>query len=326
MKLLDWMHQKIRKGQPYKDLSIGSCYTCISTHDDPKYATYTTSRRSNWRETSNEVEARIAQQEIQEESFAESPNFQGFFSIGFLGSEQFISEPVTPTFKTLTEGQISAIDNEIIFINEELEKFFENEATEDNTGSSGRNSRASDISFANMQGDGVEEQEHMSVCPLQDYLFGSTIELPHSKEDAKKKNTSLRELFQRIEQSEKYSENNKKEHSKFAFLSAKKLLKRLQAPNLLIPSAEKVTSTRKKNKFHKVLKMFRRKVQPETSNGTNFISHCELDAGNFRKTANPSDMIERHAKNSPPSQNDNFLTENKEQWITTDTDYFVLEL
>lgn len=190
--------------------------------------------------------------------------FQGFLSIGFLGVEPIISEPVTPTFYNLTVGQFSVTENELRFINDELEKFLENEANEEisATGSSGRNSQASVISLANMQqqGDDSHEQEPMTMCPLQDYLFGSTIEMPHSGREEVKKKMSLRELFHENEQSEKYPDENEckgenintKKHNKFTLLSIKKLLKKHKSPNNPRPDEGEFTATSKRNKFNKV--------------------------------------------------------------------------
>lgn len=214
---------------------------------------------SNWMENMNEFEAE------KHEVFEESPViFQGFLSIGFLGLEPIISEPVTPTFNNLSDGQFSVTEKEIKFINEELEKFLENEANEEvsTMGSSGRNSQVSVISFANMgvPEEDINEQELIAICPLQDYLFGSTIELPRSGEEVKKK-MSLRDLFQENEHSEKYSDENEckggqnintKKHNKFTLLSLMKLLKKLKSPNSPKHAEGEFLVTRKRNRFNRV--------------------------------------------------------------------------
>lgn len=60
--------------------------------------------------------------------------FDGFLMIGTLGLEQILTEPSTPTFpmpfEKITEDNAEVTENELKFINDELEKFLEAEAKE----------------------------------------------------------------------------------------------------------------------------------------------------------------------------------------------------
>lgn len=137
-------------------------------------------------------------------SDAVSDLFHGFLAIGTLGSENGLSGPSTPTFpnpvENITERDAEVVtETELKLINDELEKVLAAEAKDDSWCnvspgrtshvSAGRSSHGSTITL------GARES---TVCPLQDFLFGSAIEMSETTKLANKENrTSLGELFQR---------------------------------------------------------------------------------------------------------------------------------
>lgn len=90
-------------------------------------------------------------------------------------------------------------ENDLKLIGYELEKFLEAESKEGFDESSARNSQVSIVTLSCKQVDGAEDEEYQKtvVCPLQGYLFGSSIELPEIRTVVKKEKASLGELFQR---------------------------------------------------------------------------------------------------------------------------------
>lgn len=127
--------------------------------------------------------------------------FDGFLMIGTLGLEQILTEPSTPTFpkplEKITEENAEVTENELKFINDELEKFLEAEAKEVGDEPSERSSYVSIITICGKQIEGVdnEEYEDNGECPLQEYLFGSSIELPEPNMQVEKERTSLGQPF-----------------------------------------------------------------------------------------------------------------------------------
>lgn len=128
--------------------------------------------------------------------------FQGFLTIGTLGAETITSEPTTPTFsmplENTNEKNAEVTENDLKLINYELEKFLESEK-EGFYESSGRNSHVSTITLSGKQMEGAEDEDYgnTSVCPLQGYLLGSSIELPETAAEVRKERPSLAELFHR---------------------------------------------------------------------------------------------------------------------------------
>ncbi|KAH1047910.1 hypothetical protein J1N35_038694 [Gossypium stocksii] len=111
-----------------------------------------------------------------------------FLTIGTLASEWAIGEPVTPRFtmflENITEGKTEVTENDLKVINDELEKFLGPEAEEHASHeSSGRNSLVSTIAVNGEPTQEVSAEEYGKaiVCPLQGYLFGSSIELPETR-------------------------------------------------------------------------------------------------------------------------------------------------
>lgn len=125
--------------------------------------------------------------------------FEGFLTIGTLGTETVTNEPPTPTFampsENLTMRDAEVTENELKLTSYELEKFLEAEK-ENFYESPGRNSRASNITLSGKQLDGSEPEDYgnKAVCPLQGYLLASSFELPETTE-VKKERASLAELF-----------------------------------------------------------------------------------------------------------------------------------
>lgn len=145
-------------------------------------------------EGSNEEEASAVISEL----------FHGFLTIGTLGSDAGINEPETPTFATplenITDGRIKVTEDHLKLINYELEKFLEAESKEEGSDeSSARNSNVSTITLGGKQMEKPEAEDYWktTVCPLQGYLFGSSIELPDAKTELRKEKASLGELFHR---------------------------------------------------------------------------------------------------------------------------------
>lgn len=193
--------------------------------------------------------------------------FHGFLTIGTFGCQSIISEPPTPTFggsvENLIEDKTEVTENDLKLINEEIEKFLEAEAKEEESNeSSRRNSYVSitTISEKPMDGANSEEYEKMLSCPLQKYLLGSSIESVETIAEVKKEKTSLAELFHRAKITEEQSIEkcgnreipHKKNHSSVKH-HLKKLLKKFHAPSkshTLSSSDQGSVST--KTKLHKV--------------------------------------------------------------------------
>ncbi|CAB4305841.1 unnamed protein product [Prunus armeniaca] len=289
MKFLQWVHHKFRHGsiEPLKDLSIGDPGIFLSAQPsvDDQHSYMKSSFGSSYGSTSLEPPKRD-----QEKSFSESEAnreeetsaiiselFHGFLTIGTLGSEPSINEPETPTFATTLEN---------------LKKFLEVETKEEGVlASSARNSHASTITLNGKQMEESEDEEYWTttvVCPLKEYLFGSSIELTDTRIEAKKEKTSLQELFDRTkmttENCKQTSESVdiKSEHKHTSAMQfMKKIIKKLHASSKSSApcTGGDVTdpvSTRKKfgeasdsvstkKKPHKILRMFHRRIHPESS-------------------------------------------------------------
>ncbi|XP_039067055.1 protein LAZY 1-like [Hibiscus syriacus] len=181
-------------------------------------------------------------------STAVSGLFHGFLTIGTLGSE-----PVTPTFTTplenIAEEETEVTENHLKLINDELEKFLEAEEHGSNE-SPGRNSPVNSITLGgkpirevNAQGNGKT-----IMCPLQGYLFGSSIELAETK------------IAEEIPMGKCGKLEMKNKHNKKPVKHLiNKILKKIH------PSSPKETnSATTKKKLQKVIKMFHRKVHPES--------------------------------------------------------------
>ncbi|MFS7943980.1 putative protein LAZY1 [Helianthus anomalus] len=263
------MHRKFRNGEPLKEFTTGNPCNCLMGQpslDDfdyyPKSNYYTKqsnkSRENQLRRSFACLEAVSADDEHMEESSeALSELFHGFLAIGTLGMDPVTSDPATPTFSTsveyIMEKETEATENELQFFNDELEKVLIAEGKEDD--SSGRNSyvsngRSSHGSTITLSGKPLEasESEYGSVaCPLQGYLFGSTVGLPETTSGKKEHRTSLGELFQKTKLAEENNGNKcnrvekmkekDKETEKSAVHLMKKILKGKKASGGTIDSA-----------------------------------------------------------------------------------------
>lgn len=130
----------------------------------------------------------------------EADFFHGFLTIGTLGSESKVAEPATPKFaisyQNVNEKEIEVTETELKLMNDKLEKFLEAESADDvDYDSSKRSSFVSTITLSNYQIDGndVEENKNMIICPLQEYLFNSSTECLESGEEMKREKGSLEE-------------------------------------------------------------------------------------------------------------------------------------
>lgn len=170
-------------------------------------------REQHLRKSFAGLESEVGEDDYEDESsHPMSEIFHGFLAIGTLGSDQVISDPMTPKFsisvENITEKETEVTENELKLINDELEKVLGAETKDDGYNDSsgrnshvsmGRSSHGSTITLSGKPMDGLESNMNGSIiCPLQGYLFGSAIELSETTTVAKKENrTSLGELFQR---------------------------------------------------------------------------------------------------------------------------------
>ena len=186
--------------------------------------------------------------------------FDGFLMIGTFGSDAIITEPSTPTFQMpfekITEKETEVTENELKFINDELEKFLEAEAKEVGDESSERSSHVSIITICGKQSEGVDTEEYgdNGICPLQGYLFGSSIELPETNIQVKKERTSLGQLFKMNKiacdhSTDKFEELKNHTKGKYTIRFIRKLFTKLHSsptPKSFAGSAADPASTKRK--------------------------------------------------------------------------------
>ncbi|TYH76486.1 hypothetical protein ES332_D04G089700v1 [Gossypium tomentosum] len=275
MKLLGWMQHKLRPSniEPFKDFTIGNYCTCLlahsslSDHQGYEYGSrYSTLSQQEIENSFREFKGKGGEDNFGDEtSSVISELFQGFLTIGTLGSQQIMSEPETPTFKVsldnITEDETEVTENDLKLINDELGRFLEAEAEEHGSNeSSGRNSQVSTITLSGkaiQAAASVEECGKTILCPLQGYLFGSSVELPEPRFEVKKEKASLAELFYRTKVAEEYNNNPMEKSGKrtprpskplnLSNISSRKLLKSfmlLQGKKKLIPFQQRKSSKR----------------------------------------------------------------------------------
>ncbi|KAK8631383.1 hypothetical protein V6N13_028176 [Hibiscus sabdariffa] len=365
MKLLGWMQHKLRPTniEPFKDFTIGNCCACLSAQsslNDQDCHPKSTCGENSF----TEFEAKGIEDNFGDEtSTVISELFHGFLSIGTLGSEPIMSEPVTPTFTTplenIVEEKTEVTKNYLKLINDELEKFLEAEEHGSNE-SSGRNSQISTITLSGKPIEEASAQDHGKtiMCPLQGYLFGTSIELADTRFEAKKEKASLAELFHRTKIAEERpmekcgkEEMKNKQNNKPVKHLIKKVLKKIHASSA-ISSPKETNSAATKKKLQKVMKLFHRKVHPESS-----ITGRESKKLQKKMNITPytkdeytdGDQIQQHKENNWFAQGLRSMsgpqdfktiselpiyeladctaaTANREHWIKTDADYLVLEL
>ncbi|XVF57756.1 hypothetical protein PTKIN_Ptkin07bG0007800 [Pterospermum kingtungense] len=384
MKLLGWMQHKFRQSsiESFKDFAIGNYCTCLSAHSslndqdcNPKstsgygYGSRYSTQSQQDSENSTEYEAKGVEYYFRDEtSTVISELFHGFLTIGTLGSEQIISEPVTPTFTTslenITEEKAEVTENNLKHIRNELEKFLEAEAEEHGSNeSSGRNSMVSTITLTGkpMQEANAQEYGKTSACPLQGYLFGSSIELPETRFEVKEE-ASLAEMFYgtKIAEESPMEKCGKegmqtKETNKPVKRLIKKILKKLHASSASSTSTSSPKGTNSvstKKKLQKVIKLFHRKIHPESSiaeresktlhrNKMNTASYNDGGYTDGEKMNQDKDKrIPQGTRLKAGIQNYKSVSKlplyavtgcsaasaNREHWIKTDADYLVLEL
>ncbi|XP_039068207.1 protein LAZY 1-like [Hibiscus syriacus] len=255
MKLLGWMQHKLRPTniEPFKDFTIGNYRACLSAQSSlndqdshPKsICGYDYGLKAEIENSFTEFETKgVEEYNGDETSAVISGLFHGFLTIGTLGSEPIMSEPVTPTFATplenISEEKTEVSENHLKLINDELEKFLEAEEHGSNE-SSRRNSQVSTITLSGKPIQGANSQDHGKAitCPLQGYLFGSSIELAETRFEVKKEKASLAELFHRTKIAEEShtekcakEEMKNKQNNKPVKHLIKKVLKKIHASSL----------------------------------------------------------------------------------------------
>ncbi|KAL6983940.1 hypothetical protein U1Q18_017312 [Sarracenia purpurea var. burkii] len=297
MKLLGWMHRKLRPSEPLKDFSIGKLsLDDLQYHPKSNYGTksFEKAKRDNHlRHSFASLEAaRVEEDDYEEESStANSELFHGFLTIGTLGSDPVFTDPSTPIFsfpiENITEKETEVTENDLKLINDVLEKVLGAEGKEDGCNDLyGRNShvstgRSSHGSTITLSGKPLEATETIgngtTICPLQGYLFGSAIELPETTVVKKEHRTSLGELIQKTKLAEESSvakcergeKRIEKETDKSAIHLMKKMLKKrtvhASSPAFTTVTGGSVDSASTEKKMHKILQMFHKKVYPESS-------------------------------------------------------------
>ncbi|KAK1566664.1 hypothetical protein Q3G72_002585 [Acer saccharum] len=374
MTLLGWMHRKIRQNssEPFKDFTIGNCCNCLtaqSTLDDQDYYSKPSfgsicgslSSKLPKQESKNsisEIEAKGLDESFNKQaSVVISELFHGFLAIGTLGSEPIMSEPATPTFamsaENITEEKTEVTEYDLKLINNELGKFLEAEAEEEKSNeSSRRNSYVSIVTLIEkpLEGANSEDYGKMQVCPLQGYLFGSSIELPETAIEVRKEKASLAELFRRtkiidehsMEKSGKEEMPAKRTHKSVKHL-VKKMLRKFHASSGSLTSSDTDSASAKK-RLNKVIQMFHRKIHPEKT-----VAEKEFAKSHKSKTNTPYDdgyvgrglmLLDKdnrgfpqgskskewaqYCKNNKKLLQDgiscNTSSGNKEHWIKTDAD------
>ncbi|KAE8716622.1 hypothetical protein F3Y22_tig00110114pilonHSYRG00450 [Hibiscus syriacus] len=372
MKLLGWIHRKYGQytSQPLRDFTIGKpSFDDQQFYSKPNYGTksFRPSQSDRLRKSFGGVEAAQVDEEDNEEDTSSemSELFHGFFATGTLGSDPNIPDPSTPTFAisvvNITEKETKITENELRLINDELEKFLGEEAKEEGCNdssarnsfvSTGRSSHCSTISgrpteVPDTNGDDTQ------VCPLRGYLSGSAIELSETTTVAKKEHgTSLGELFHRTKIAEEKLWSNYDDEKRTAnegdkstvHIMKKKLLNAFRSSTAA--AGGNIDSASAETKLHKILHMFNKKVEPESSTTT--YKHGKpqknenkevimYDVGHmladddimiYPQRALSKNICRYKSLSKPPqfTLSCNHSNGNRECWVKTDADYLVLEL
>ncbi|CAN4082271.1 unnamed protein product [Withania somnifera] len=298
MKLLGWMHSKLtQKGnEPANNTILGNSVASFSAH----------------KEAANNGADQMV---FQEEKFDEI--FPGFLAIGTLGNYQTThTDPPTPTFPMPFEHVETHItEKELKFINDELEKFLEEKVNEVACEPLGRT-----ITLGNKHIEETGPTEcygNMEECPLQKYLFSSSVELPEIESEVKQQKGFLEELFKRknIVQEGDVGKEKKQAKKKHAAHFIKKILQNLQSKSKNSTTASSkgniTGSCSSKRKLPQVLKMFHGKVHPVDDNNLQVNETSNISC----KFANLGAISEVNTKFSPNKQ-----VINREHWIKTDND------
>ncbi|XP_059294331.1 protein LAZY 1-like [Lycium ferocissimum] len=310
MKLLGWMQSKLKQkgNEPANNTTIlGNSITSFSPH-------------------------KVVKSNGAEMVFQEQPSdeiFPGFLAIGTLGNYQTTNtDPPTPTFPMSFEhGETDITEKELKFINDELEKFLEEKVKEVAYESS---ESIITLSDKHMETGATECYVNVEQCPLQKYLFGSSVELLEIESEVKQQKGFLEELFKKkniVQEGHVGNEGKEKKQAKGKHLAhfMKKMLRNLQYKSnssTTVSSKGNITGSVNKRKLPQVLKMFHRKVHPVNENNlqdneTSNISAC--------KAGNLGAISEVNAKFYPAATPKKEVI-SRERWIKTESDYLVLEL
>ncbi|KAK8331516.1 hypothetical protein V6Z11_A10G079900 [Gossypium hirsutum] len=267
--------------------------------------------------------------------------------------------------ENITEGKTEVTENDFKVINDELEKFLGPEAEEHGSHeSSGRNSLVSTIALNGEPTQEVSAEEYGKaiVCPLQGYLFGSSIELPETRFQVKKEKATLAELFYGTKIADESTmekcgkeEMQTKQTSKPLKHFIKKILKMLHASSRSSISFTKETNpVSTKKKLQKVTRLFHRKIHPESSiaereskvqhknemnntpyndgDSTDGEQMHQVEVKNWFSQGSTSRAGTQNYKSSVMPQPQYGVTgctaasSNGAHWIKTEADYLVLEL
>ncbi|KAJ8771899.1 hypothetical protein K2173_027076 [Erythroxylum novogranatense] len=347
--LLGWLNGKLRRTstEPLKSFRIGNHCSCFSAqlHFDDDYLSSSKSsfgsRLVDKEDIFPGVETKGYEETCQETSSVISElYFNGFLAIGTLGSDPITSDPATPTFpmslEKVGDEKAEVTKTDLKLINLELEKFLESEADQEEiySDSLARSSYVSTITISGMQIEGPNNGKECGkgvICPLQGYLFGSSIELPETNTDELEKyKTSLGDMFRRTKFSQEISLENDGERKllakpahKWAKYLMKKMMRKLHSASanydLSFSGDGSTNLIPVKKKFSKVLKMLQRKIHPEKS--ADEKEQTKAHKGNMK--TNKKSPVERYPRDVDWAKTSNG---NREHWIKTDLDYLVLEL
>ncbi|KAK4377054.1 hypothetical protein RND71_003350 [Anisodus tanguticus] len=289
--------------------------------------------------------------------------------------------------ENIAEKDTEVTENELKLINDELEKVLGAEANKDDgcNLSSGRNSYVSTGrsshgmskcvitssknlklyllciyliiystgSTITLSGKQLESTENSgngtTVCPLQGYLFGSTVGLPETTPASsakKERRPSLGELFQKTKLAEEnYGAKSEKRTDKDSDKSAVHLMKKILKKKMLhassrnsVASGGTVDSVSAESKPHKILQLFHRKVHPESSvpaqkpdmssknerahdRGGLSLSRDDITIIPHHRLSKDSIKVLKGQSNMQHFTLDGDSNENRECWIKTDADY-----
>ncbi|KAK1359363.1 Ethylene insensitive 3-like protein [Heracleum sosnowskyi] len=348
MKLLGWMNRKLRQDsiEPRKTFSIGNSCACLSIqpsfgkqlcHMKHGYTSKQTKRECS------KYSAGFTAMKREEVNDEEADLFHGFLTVGTLGSESRVAEPPTPKFavsyQNVNEKKIEVTETELKLMNDKLEKFLEAESADDVDYDSSRSSFVSTITLSNheIEGNDVEENRNMVICPLQEYLFNSSTESLETGKEMKKEKGSL----------EEQKEEGTPFKGKCAMEFMKKILKKIHVSSRsskASASDHASCTASPKRKFPKTLRLLNKKIHPERSiadkkmsksptNKDMITKHQDTGVAVLEKDNNKfTEMIisKENVTTMNMIKNDSLHRSHStgfgEHWIKTDADYLVLEL
>ncbi|XAR58296.1 hypothetical protein NMG60_11026742, partial [Bertholletia excelsa] len=363
--------QRLNSSELCKEFTTGNSYTCSSTQsslyeqEDYQKSTFCLAglmqlhgRSQNLGEFKTN-----SREEVHEDrsSVMTTLHFDSFLRIGTLGSEQNITELSTPTFpvnlQKVIEKGTEVKEYDLKLINDKLEKFLEAESKEMDDESSKRSSNVSVIPMHSKKFEGVNHEENgYVVCPLKEYLFGSSVKPPASSMSEKEKRTSQGKLFNKNSvacgqatkdclEEEKHPKGTYNKHVIDKML--KKLCFSYRGPAASASGGASADPASTKRKLPKAIWKFHKKVHPEKSTEKEeFTEPCKFHIkeispnyafnkggpapGNKYKCRSPiKATLKKEIIDIKPTHkglSSSGLTQKTEHWITTDANYLVLEL